>query len=327
MKQKVFVVIPTIRSLRFLTAWQNQFQDCYGLIVEDHRQKEIVTPQKFFKKTYHYSWNDIDRELGKESWIVPRKNAGIRNYGFYKAYKLGADVIITLDDDCFPVEENFIQKHLNNLDFKAATDWFPTYPDPIYMYTRGFPYSIRNKLPVVLSHGLWSGALDLDGKTEIKLPRLLNEKPYPSIRQIIPENYFFPMCSMNLAFKKEVVALMYFPLMGYSPKGKKWKYDRYDDIWAGIFAKKICDHLHLAVVNGSPFVAHRKASIPGSNYEKEKPGMKINETLWQKVVAVKLTKKTPAECYVELAQKIEFPHEPYFEKLRLAMIIWGKLFI
>jgi hypothetical protein len=131
---------------------------------------------------------------------------------------------------------------------------------------------------------------------------------------------------MNLAFKREVTPLMFFPMMGYDPNGKKWIYDRYDDIWAGIFSKKIMDHLGWGVVNGSPFVEHKKKSLPLANLEKEKAGMKINESLWKIVDIVKLSNNTPSECYVELAQKIDFPKIQYFKRLKEAMIIWGKLF-
>jgi hypothetical protein len=119
---------------------------------------------------------------------------------------------------------------------------------------------------------------------------------------------------------------MFFPMMGQKPDGSNWPYNRYDDIWAGLFSKKIMDHLNLGVINGSPFVEHRKASKVKDNYQKEIKGMKINEILWKRVSEVKLTKNTPKSCYIELANKISFPKEKYFEKLREAMIIWANLF-
>ncbi len=249
-KSDVAVVIPTIRNLDFLASWKNEFADSIGIIIEDHPKRQIISPRKYFKKVYHFTWQDIDREFKDNNWIFSRRNAGIRSYGFYKAYLFGYKVILTLDDDCYPAESDFLEKHLANLEFKAPQSWFPTYPHPTYMYTRGYPYSVRAKTEVVISHGLWSGALDLDAKTEVKLPKLLNEAPYPPLRQFIPRDYFFPMCSMNLAFKREITPLMYFPLMGYDPRGRYWGFDRYDDIWAGLFAKKVCDHLNLTIVNG-----------------------------------------------------------------------------
>ena len=79
-------------------------------------------------------------------------------------------------------------------------------------------------------------------------------------------------------------------------------------------------------MNGTPLVDHRKASDPESNLEREKRGMRTNEILWQKVAEVKLTKRTPKDCYLELTKKVKFPQEKYFAKLKEAMIIWANLF-
>lgn len=323
---KVFLVIPTIRDLKFLKHWENEFRKCHLIVVEDHQKKQITVPKIPIKSVNHYRWENIKKDFGKDEWIFSRRNAGIRSYGFWKAYQMGADVIVTIDDDCYPAEKDYINKHLDNLNFKAPLNWINTYPNPDWMYTRGIPYSIRNNIPIMISHGLWSGAIDLDAKTEVKLPKLLSEKQYPPIRQIIPFGYFYPMCTMNLAFKRDVVPLMFLPMMGYSPKGKEWGYDRYDDIWAGIFSKKIMDHLKWGVINGSPFVEHRKASIPRSNLKKEMAGMRTNEILWKKIDKVRLTKNNPRLCYIELAKKIRFPRGGYFRRLQKAMITWARLF-
>lgn len=325
---KVAVVIPTIRNLDFLKAWKNEFQDCIGIIVEDHPQTKITTPKKYFKKTFHYNWSDIDKQLGRNAWIISRKNAGIRSFGFLKAYQIGCDVIITLDDDCYPVKkESFLATHLDNLSTKAPKDWSPTYPHRNYYGTRGFPYKVRNKKEVVISHGLWSNILDFDGQTQLKK---LNNGKEPvlnnNLLEFIPENYFFPMCSMNLAFKTKITPIMYFPPMGYDNNGKKWGYDRFDDIWAGIFAKKVIDNLNYSVVNGSPFVVHRKASDVFENIKKEAAGIKTNETLFEKVKNTKLNNKAIKSSYLELFNKVDLPKEVYFAKLKKAARIWVDLF-
>lgn len=323
---KVFVVIPTIRNLSFLNRWKNEFSGCHLIIVEDRWEKKAKIPDLKFSSVTVFSHKDIEEEFGKKSWIFSRKNAGIRSFGFWEAYNAGADVIITIDDDCYPAEKDFVKKHLENLRRKIPVGWQATYPNPKWMFTRGFPYKNRDVHSVSVSHGLWSGALDLDAKTEIKLLKILNEKNYPPLTQFIPFGLFYPMCSMNLAFKREVTPIMFFPMMGTDPKGKLWSYDRYDDIWAGIFSKKIMDHLKTGVVNGSPFVNHKKASITGHNRTKELKGMKINEILWKSVEELNLKGNNPKSCYIELAQKIKFPKGIYFKKLKEAMIIWANLF-
>ncbi len=323
---KIYLVIPTIRDLFFLKKWKNEFKDCHLMVIEDRNNKTVGIPNVNFKSITHFSWKDINNDLGKNSWIISRHNAGIRSYGFWKAYEAGADVILTVDDDCYPADSRFVQKHIDNLFFKYPEKWINTYPNPKWMYTRGTPYRMRDKGTISLSHGLWSGALDLDGLVEIKLPRLLKEGKYPPIRQVLPFGYYYPMCSMNMAFTREITPLMFFPMMGMAPSGRDWPYNRFDDIWAGIFSKKIMDHLGLGVINGSPFINHKKASKPSENHIKELSAMSVNETIWRLVDAVKLTAKTPKGCYLELARKVKFPSGSYFTKLKKAMVLWSNLF-
>ncbi|MCL5797593.1 MAG: hypothetical protein M1366_02220 [Patescibacteria group bacterium] len=325
-QKKIAIVIPTIRNLDFLKYWKNHFYNCAGFIIEDHKSKEINTPKKYFQKVYHYTWQDIDNELGKNSWIISRKNAGIRSFGFLKAFQLKADIVITLDDDCYPVTgQNFINEHVENLSLSAPDGWYPTYPHRQYYYTRGIPYAIRGKREVVVSHGLWKNILDFDAPTQLLHQDLSIPDSFPFI-EFVPKGYLFPMCSMNLAFKSKITPLMYFPLMGYDPLGNHWGYDRFDDIWAGMFAKKIIDHLGMAVVNGSPFVDHKKASDVFQNLKKEAKGIETNEFLNSQLAHLILKSTALVDCYEELVEKVKFPKDDYFKNLRTAMKIWAKLF-
>lgn len=326
MKNSVALVIPTIRDLTFLKDWEDQFRDVTLFVCEDRPNKSVFVP-KIGKKTYHYSWHEIETDLGKNAWIIPRKVSAIRNYGFLQAYRLGFKYIITLDDDCFPVKDHpLVELHSHNLSISVPQKWTNTYPDSRHLYTRGMPYTNRQEQPVMLSHGLWTHVLDHDGPTHLQHLHF-HAKFAEHFLQILPSGSYFPMCSMNVAFRREITPIMYFPLMGENAQGKKWGYDRFDDIWAGIFAKKIMDHLRYGAVNGAPFVEHRKASDPFKNLQKEAKGIEMNEIIWQATDKVQLTQKTPATCYLELAKKIQFPNEPYFRKLKKAMKIWAELFL
>jgi reversibly glycosylated polypeptide/UDP-arabinopyranose mutase len=322
---KIFVVIPTIRDVEMLTAWKNQFKNCHIMVVEDHKKKSVRIPS-VGKKRYHYSWQDIDQDLGENSWIIPRRVSAIRNYGFLKAYQMGAKMIITMDDDCYPVDNHkLVQKHQRNLGLSVPAQWVNTYPDARFMYTRGMPYLNRDKQPVMLSHGLWTNVLDLDAPTHLQ--HLDFRADYSEhFLQIFPQGSYYPMCSMNLAFNSKITPLMYFPLMGENTEGDKWGYDRFDDIWAGIFSKKVMDHLGFSVINGAPFVRHDKASNIFSNLKKEAKGIEKNELIWQKTTEVELTKQNPVSAYQELIEKIELPEEEYFRRLKQAIKIWLQLF-
>ena len=53
-----------------------------------------------------------------------------------------------------------------------------------------------------------------------------------------------------------------------------------DDLKSKIFAKKIIDHLGLAVANYSSFVDHKKAPNTFKNLQKEANGIEVNEKLY-----------------------------------------------
>ena len=324
--QKIFVVIPTVRSLDCLKYWKNEFEGVYGVIVEDSPSLNIEVPKNIFRETYHYSWKEIDKELGKKSWIIPRKTSAIRSFGFYKAFKMGADYIITIDDDVYPKEKNFIGKHIFALNRKIPKRWFPTNPFYPFWYTRGFPYlNCRREEQVVVNHGMWNKNLDLDAPTHLlNLGYQFNNAT--SFSYFVPKKYYFPLCIMNVSFTKDVTPLFYMLLMGRDRNLKPFGFERFDDIWAGILMKKVLDHLGLGVMVGSPIIDHKKASDPFENLQKEARGIKYNEEFWKIVDKVKLTKDDPISCYRELIKKAKLPKEDYFILLKKAILEWLELF-
>ncbi|MCB9813407.1 MAG: hypothetical protein H6772_03295 [Pseudomonadales bacterium] len=327
----VSIVIPTIRNLEFLKKWNelNLFESVDLIIIEDHIKKEIKIPKIRCRSLFHYSHQDIEREFKNKAWIFPYRTSAVRSYGFYKAWQNGADIIITMDDDCKPFSQDFVKNHIENLKLKVATNWSPTYPFRELSLMRGFPYEIRNKKQVVLSHGIWANIPDLDATTQLHLL----EKSFPELPNILhvfPKGVYFPMSVMNLGFSREIVPLLYQLLMGEDKNGKAWGFDRFDDIWSGVITKKIIDHLKLAAVSGSPIVWHERASNVYNNLQKEAKGIEVNEIFWKLVDEVKLKKTTPIDCYIELLDKINWlkleKYEKYFTTLKKATLIWLNLF-
>jgi hypothetical protein len=320
----ITVVVPTIREQSinsFLTAWEKEFSGLEIIVVEDNPQKSFKLPQWI----QHYSWEDIESELGKNSWIIPRRSAAVRSYGFIKAWQKGSTYILTLDDDCLPeknYKNGFMKDILTSLKKEWESDyWWNTLENQIY--PRGYPYELRNKKqPTMVHHGLWSNIPDLDGITQKKYPEL-RTKPFKKVEKV-PHGKYFPMCSMNLAFRREILPAMYFLLMGKDKNENKWPYDRFDDIWAGIFIKKICDHLGYAITSGAPSVKHSRASNTDVNIEKEKTGIPVNEWLWREVEDIRLTSNTIEGCYLEIAKELG-KKGGYWNKLSTAMEIWISL--
>lgn len=311
------IVVPTIREkliVSFLEAWKDSFSGHVVIVVEDNPERtfDVSLPN-----AQHYCWADIDEELGRDSWIIPRRTDCVRSYGYYKAFSAGVDLVVTLDDDCYPLDERFIERHYEKLSQRVGEDgWVSTGQGVL---PRGIPYQTRQReSECVINHGLWSNVPDFDAVTQLMNERRNQE--FSPVEQVIPRGKFYPMCGMNLAFKPKIAPAMYFLLMG-----REWTFDRFGDIWCGIFSKRICDHLGFAVRSGEPRIEHQRASNVWTNLRKEAPGYEVNETLWRGVDSVILTKETVRDCYKEFAQKLPMTGE-YWDRLRTAMTIWAELF-
>lgn len=311
---KNVLVVPTIRQdciTRFLNSWKDEPWNAI-VIVEDNPEKTFDIDGSL----NHYSWKEITEEFGEDAWIFSKRDSAIRSFGFYKAWQIGAEVTYTLDDDCYSLEPNyFVSSHLKQLEQQ------PRWTESILgMRTRGLPYRNLGVQKSVVNMGFWTNVPDLDGVQGLTNP-LENWKPPPNCARIIPNGQYFPLCGMNVAFTREVAPLFYFPLMGQSQP-----FARFDDIWAGIILKKICDHLHLNISVGPPHVKHLRASNPFVNLVKEAPGISYNESFWQQVDEIPLWEQTPLECMLELGNGLIDKTDDYLKKLGTAIGLWGKRF-
>lgn len=317
---KTIVCIPNhLPNLDHLKSWEEfKSADVEIIVVQDIGDKPEI-PEGFNVTIYDHK--DIEKDLGKSSWIIPSQTSACRSYGYYKAWQRKPDMIITLDNDCYPETENyFVSGHSQMLSAKATLDWFPTTD---IVFTRGFPYLIRNKADVVLNHGMWSNVPDLDAPTSLHRPTLRFKRAEKS--QVIPRYNFFPMCMMNLAWRTDITPLLYAGIFG-----PEYKFDQFDDIWSGVLAKKVVDHLGMGVRSGYPSVEHRKQSNVFTNLQKQAPGMLLNENFWKEVQAVKLTKQTVIDAYEELITNlpdtIDGEPEGWTKKFKEAALIWINLF-
>lgn len=304
----------------YLLSWKEWRDPSIRVIIVEDKPKVDVELGNFDNVTL-YSHTDIKKDLGKDSWIIPKHGSACRSYGYYKAWQLKPEFILTVDNDCYPEKDKYwVSGHEDALKQNTTLDWINTGPN---LYYRGFPYLIREKSPVYLNHGLWSNIPDLDAATALHNPdfRLPAEKE----TQIIPRHNFFPMCGMNLAWRSELTPAMYFGLFG-----PEYGFDQYDDIWAGVLVKKVMDHLGLAASSGYPSVEHRKQSNVFLNMRKQAPGLGMNEHFWKEVQNINLTEDTVLDCYRELIEKLPdtITDEPsgWTKKFKKAALIWINLF-
>lgn len=323
----VVLVIPSIRenSLHaFLDAWEGVGGWDAVVLVEDNPTKTFHAPGV----DRHYAWDDVDRILGDDAWIISHRDSAIRTFGFLAAHHMEADVVVTLDDDCYVHDghENLVERHLSAMGRRRR--WTKSIPD---QRMRGLPYKNLGELGNVMANaGLWSNVADYDSVQSLtRIADATDDQPYepPSGNRVIPRGRYSPVCGMNLCFKRAAIPAFYFPRMGEGSP-----YRRMDDIWAGIIAKRIFDHLGWSLVIGEPFVKHIRASDPFVNLVKEATGIRANETFWELIDAVKLTATDTLGCVRELGTALVSPiadtktvDAAWLAELGRALGVWARL--
>lgn len=268
---------------------------------------------------HHLCWADIDRHLGDDAWIVSRRDSGVRAFGFLRAVALGADVVVTLDDDCLPASDAdraaFCATHRANL--AAPPAWISSVPG---LRVRGLPYGNgrrRTSPRVTVNMGLWSGTADLDAlQTLLGSPATHGFEPVVQT-QVVSRHHYVPLCGMNLAFRAEALPAMYFPKMGDGSP-----YRRFDDVWCGVVMQRVFAHLDWVWTVGTPVVVHTRASDPLVNLEKETPGLAAHERFWKIIDAAPLAADTLAGSLVEMAAHLRAQDDDYLRDWGRGLVRW-----
>lgn len=260
---KVAVVIPTIRPDNmpaFKDAWRDIFSK-HNVMLITVLDGKVPLVNKMTPK----------QVMGKYASAITNFNGGVRNLGFaYVAkYMPDTDIIVTLDDDVRPIGDP-IQDHIDALSRRVPVSWVSTAVDT---YMRGFPYGIREEAETVLSHGVWEGVADWDAPTQLVLG---SHRPVEFYRGPIPKGIYFPMCIMNVAFKRKML-----PYMFQAPPAPEMHIGRTDDIYCGILAKREIDRKGWAAVSGYARVHHERASNVFRNLDDEAKTIWLMETFWQ----------------------------------------------
>jgi reversibly glycosylated polypeptide / UDP-arabinopyranose mutase len=268
---RIAIAVPTCRYddqyQTFCEAWNPLFKQHEVILVTaiDGDAPEVAT--------FDYRTNEhrAFETTGFDDLCVKRSSA-IRNKAFAVIAERfpEAETIITLDDDVLPiygVSGDSIAEHRKTLKDRSCSLWTETASSRM----RGYPFTFPDE-PVMVSHGVWSGIPDFDApETLVRFtPDVKFEK------QRIPRGSFFPMCGMNLAFRREVLPWMYF-----APTRKLPGAERFDDIWCGLYLKRELDKRGWAAFTGGAMVRHERASNVFRNLIHEAVGIAVNEHLWR----------------------------------------------
>lgn len=195
-----------------------------------------------------------------------------KNRGVQRAMALGADIVIVLDDDCYPSHpgqslDQFMLEHAANLCTTAKVTMFEAVTCP---ESRGTPYHCRTiDMPVAASMGFWNGVGDYDAPSQlVRGPT----EPMRFHKEAIHGRYF-PLCGMNLAFRPRE----------WLPWCEFIDVPRFDDIWMGWLWQKEAYRLGYCFRLDGPLVNHSRQSNVWQNLRDEAVYLERNETLWRDI--------------------------------------------
>lgn len=208
---------------------------------------DLITPHKEFRKfekkfqnVVYLSAEDQEKKYRKLSDAIGWRKIQRRNIGYVEAYKLGADVIATVDDDNIPYDD--WGKNIR-LGVKTEVNFYKEKNlvfDPVgatntkQLWHRGFPIQLvsqreyskpnRKTLKFDIQADFWDGDPDIDAVCRmIFAPDVKYQKKYFPMAS----NKISPFNSQNTFLSREVIPDYFlFPDVG-----------RMDDIWAGYYAQ------------------------------------------------------------------------------------------
>lgn len=258
--------------------------------------------------------------------FLPYNSVQRRNVGYLHAAELGAEMIISIDDDNQPLpEHDFIGDHsvVGNLiecdRVKASKVWYntcshlETSPSRRF-YHRGFPLCKRwmdqdftlapSKGRVVVNVGLWTGDPDVDTLTRFEEPFQVTAVKEPTRRVSIGKGTFSPFNSQNTAFHRDLLPCLY--LISFPAGNPMTEYGnnfRYDDIWMSYFMKILVDHMDDMVCVGPPHVRQlRNEHDLVMDLRRELVPMEMTNTMADVLPEITLTETSYRAAYQELIE-------------------------
>lgn len=238
---KKFIVSTTINSLTIAYKKFSSFKDWTLIVVGD-----LKTPHKYYstnKDLIYLHPKDQEKMSNKLSDLIGWKCIQRRNFGYLLAYKMGADLIATVDDDNIPYDFWGKKIHINksiNVDFyktkNVAFDPLSIFKFDQKLWHRGFPLQLlesrkifiktKKKIWFDIQANLWNQAPDIDAINRMNLSnenfKFKKIEPYSS-------NAFIPFNSQNTILSRKIIKNYFlFPHIG-----------RMDDIWAAYYVQSL----------------------------------------------------------------------------------------
>ncbi|MCF2240991.1 alpha-1 4-glucan-protein synthase, partial [Halobacterium salinarum] len=336
MTQDICVIVPTIREYECMRSYfENARQHGFDLdrlfvvlVTEDFcdtdSMRDLLAAEDVagavFDGAAREQWYD-DHDIGEYDHLVPAASHAQTSFGLLYMWAHDFEYGVFIDDDTLPHDEwDFFGRHLENLHHEGAVEsvssderWVNVlYQSDSALYPRGYPYAAMDETTttgqaetdhVVASQGLWTNVPDLDavrilmdgdlrGQAQTRTETADFDRDF-----VAAEGDYLTVCSMNLAFRREVIPAFYqFPM-----DDNAWDVGRFDDIWSGVVLKRAADVVGGDIYNGAPLCEHNKA--PRSTFDdlaNEVAGLELNEHFWEEVAAA----DPAAETYAGVAEAV-----------------------
>ncbi|WP_424004502.1 alpha-1 4-glucan-protein synthase [Haloarcula salina] len=242
--------------------------------------------------------------VGEYAHLIPEASHAQTSFGLLYLWANDFEYGVFIDDDTLPHEDaDFFGTHMENLAYEGEIETVSSdeqWVNVLYqnedkhgLYPRGYPYAAMDETvetettevdDVVASQGLWTNVPDLDAVRILMDGDLQGQAQTRTTEAdfgedfVAAEGQYLTVCSMNLAFRREVVPAFYQLPMD----DNEWAVGRFDDIWSGVFLKRACDVLGKQIYNGDPLCEHNKA--PRSTFSdltNEVHGLELNEHVWE----------------------------------------------
>jgi hypothetical protein len=137
--------------------------------------------------------------------------------------------------------------------------------------------------------------------------------------------------TQNTAFHRQTLPAFYFVPITAQIGGVT--VERFGDIWAGFFMRKAIDQMNHRVTYGWPACDHvRNAHVLLKDLQLEYFSVLITEVLWQKLYEWRLTARSYADAYLEIADHLAAADwatlpmaqqvKEYFGRMAHAMRVW-----
>lgn len=235
------------------------------------------------KKGLETEYFDISRQ---DDWgkhfpfykMIPFNTDGRRVFGYLKALEEGCQIMVSIDDDNFPTQDDFIGRHCNTgqpwrpplvyeaKGFHNICEYLTLEPQRL-VFPRGFPFQLRGHVnesqpmpappnaTIGVTEGLWLDEPDVDATTWLNGKVRGVQYNGPDVF-VLDQATWSPVNTQNTSVVRELIPGFVFVTMAWPVPGGKL--DRYGDIWGGYFLLALMQGTKYHVAFGRPLVDHRR---------------------------------------------------------------------